>query len=183
MSLQDCAAAAVATFPVAIVQTPAGPMPLRVVMVAIAGAESTWRDKAAGDFGVGGRAQCAGYTSFGLWQVNTIHAAYLASATGSQNACSWAAWLEVPANCARAALAVYASQGLGAWTTYQDGRWRAYLAQAQQAVAAAEGPPPPPPPRSGRVSLRSTALLPAASAVLVAAGLAVVLIGAGVAEE
>ena len=186
MSLASCALAAVAMFPAVSVQTTAGVLPLRVVMVAIAGAESSWADNAAGDplsiYSDGGMSEaahsCGGRTSFGLWQINLpAHYPYLRSATGSTSPCSWASWLFVPANCARAALAVYQSQGLGAWTTYQDGRWRANIAAAQQAVASAQSPP-----ATGGGILAS---LPPATPVLAGIGvavLAVVAIEAGAAE-
>lgn len=139
MSLTACATVAVATFPNRAVATTAGSLPLPVVMVAIAGAESGWRDNAAGDYGLPGPT-CSGYTSWGLWQIHSVHSSYLLSVTGSYNPCYWAQWLYVPANCARAALSVYTSQGLTAWSTYNDGRWAANIAKAQAAVAAAGQP-------------------------------------------
>ena len=178
-----------ATFPSVTVQTPAGTLPLRAVMVAIAGAESAWVDNAAGDplsiYRDGGASEaaysCGGRTSFGLWQINLpAHYPYLRTATGSTSPCAWAAWLYTPGNCARAALAVLGSQppfNLGAWTTYQTGAWRAYLAQAQAAVASAQ----PPPTRGGGV----LSSLPPATPVVAGIGvavLAVVAIEAGAAE-
>ena len=188
MSLQACARAAATTFPAVTVQTPAGALPLRAVMVSIAGAETggSWVDNAAGDplsiYSDGGASEaaysCGGRTSFGLWQINLpAHYPYLRSATGSASPCSWATWLYNPGNCALAALAVYRSQGLGAWTTYQTGAWRAYLPQAQAAVAAVQ----PPPARGGGV----LSSLPAATPVVAGIGvaiLAVVAIEAGAAE-
>ena len=156
MSLASCAAAAVAVFPSQTVTTTAGPLPLRVVMVAIAGAESTWRDTAAGDTpnqlraaGYGATAAAEqpyacppgdpnGTTSWGLWQINVVHRSYLESASGASTPCGWAQWLYIPVNCATAALSVYQSSGLGAWSTYADGRWAANIAAATSAVAAAE---------------------------------------------
>ena len=185
MSLSDCAAAAVATFPDQTVQTTAGALPLPVVMVAIAGAESVgWHDRAAGDplsiYRDGGASEaaysCGGLTSFGLWQINLpAHYPYLQGVTGSASPCYWATWLYSPTNCATAALAVYQSQGLGAWTTYNDGSWQANIAKAQAAVTPASTP------QAGRVSLAAVAF-PVAGVLLLGA-LAVVAVGAGVGEE
>ena len=174
MSLRSCAAAAVAAFPSVTVDTTAGSLPLPVVMVAIAGAESTWTDNAAGDYGLAGPS-CGGYTSWGLWQIHSVHSAYLESVTGSTNPCTWASWLYVPANCAAAALAVYQSQGLGAWTTYQDGRWQANIAKAQAAIAAASAP------QSGSVTLTGAAA--SFGAIAAIGGAAILLVGIGVEEE
>lgn len=140
MSLAQCASAAAAVFPAVTVQTTAGPLPLRDALLAIGGAESSWDTRAQGDRGLAGPS-CNGFTSWGWLQIHSVHAAYLQAVTGSASACAWAAWLYDPVNCARAALAVYQSQGLGAWTTYQDGRWLAYLSQARQALAAPVTPP------------------------------------------
>ena len=137
MSIASCAAAAVATFPNTSVQTTAGALPLPVVLVAIAGAESTWRDNAQGDYGLDSLfGLCDGYSSWGLWQIHNVHASYLSQASGSQDPCAWAAWLYIPANCAKAALAIYQSQGLGAWSTYTGGEWQGYITQAQSAIAS-----------------------------------------------
>ena len=135
MSLVQCAAAAAGVFPGQSVSTTAGSLPLPVVMVAIGGAESGWNVTARGDYGVGGP-NCGGYTSWGWLQIHGVHSAYLEAQTGSANPCVWASWLYDPAHCAAAALAVYQSQGLGAWSTYQDGRWRQYVAQASGATQA-----------------------------------------------
>lgn len=184
MSLSACAAAAVATFPAATVSTTAGSLPLPVVMVAIAGAESGWHARAQGDplsiYRDGGASEaaysCGGYTSEGLWQVNMpAHYPYLASATGSTSPCYWAQWLWSPQNNAKAALAVYQSQGLGAWTTYQDGRWQSHIDAAQAAVTAATTP------RAGSVALRSTAV--PLLGVLAIGGGAALAVALGVGEE
>lgn len=158
MSLQDCTAAAVHTFRSStIVATPYGRFPLPVIMVAIAGAESAWSDIARGDYGLPGP-QCGGYTSWGLWQIHSVHSAYLSRVTGSSNPCDWAAWLYVPVNNAAAAAAVMGSNvaaGLTAWTTWNTGAYRQYLQTAAAAVAAAAGagvtkaPTPAPVPTSG----------------------------------
>ena len=149
MSLSGCVQAAM-LFPKVTVQTTQGPLPLGMLMVAIAGAESSWNDLAQGDplsiYPDGGTAEapysCSGKTSEGLWQINMpAHWPYLQSVANSADPCIWAQWLWVPGNNARAALAVYQSQGLGAWTTYNDGRWVAYLPQARAAWNAATSAP------------------------------------------
>lgn len=126
MSLQSAAQAALAVF---------SSQSLAVTMTAIAGAESGWSDGALGDCGLSGPS-CEGCTSFGLWQIHTIHSNYLTAVTGSSQPCMWYQWLSTPENCAQAALAVYNSQGLGAWTTYQNGAYKQHLAQAQSAIDA-----------------------------------------------
>lgn len=145
MSLRTVTAAAVATFPFANVSTPAGTLPLPDVMVGISGAEDGFGN-APGDplsiYPDGGAAEaawsCGGMTSFGAWQINLpANHALVAGLSGLTDPCAMASWLADDGNCARAALAVYRSQGLGAWTTYRTGAWQAYLGQAQQAVDAA----------------------------------------------
>jgi len=142
---QVVAAAAVRAFPGSPVDTPAGPLPLPVVMTAIAGAETggTWDLYAVGDpcSAYPTIPCCAGGTSFGPWQIHTVHAAYLTRATGSADPCVWRQWLAVPAHSAAAAYAVYRSVGgLANWTTYTSGAWTRYLAAAQAAVQAVGGP-------------------------------------------
>jgi len=130
MSLAQAAQAAVQVFPPAI----------QVTMVAIAGAESGWDPTAAGDPCTAnpGVPCCDGFTSFGLWQIHTVHTDLLRQLTGSADPCVWRAWLSDPVHNAVAAYAVYRSpSGLANWTTYTDGAYRAYLAQAQAAVAQA----------------------------------------------
>lgn len=145
MSIAQAAQAAVAVFPATTVSTSLGPLPLRVVMVAIAGAESGWNPVADGDCGLGGPAcgTCpgayGGATSWGLWQIHNAHAAYLTAQTGSTDPCVWRQWLEVPRHNAFAAYHVYQSQGLAAWSTYRNGAWEPHRNAAAQAVARAEG--------------------------------------------
>jgi hypothetical protein len=151
MSIASAASAAVATFPWVNVTTPFGAYALPVVMVAIAGAETggTYDDAAAGDFGLGGPS-CNGATSWGLWQIHNVHAQLLTQLSGSSDPCAWASWLSNAANCARAALAVYQSQGLGAWTTWNEGTYSGWLPAAQKAVTAA-APTPLPQPTTSQV--------------------------------
>jgi len=180
VSIASCAVAAVAVFPNATVATSSGSLPLPVVMVSIAGAESGWVDDAAGDYGLPGPA-CGGYTSWGLWQIHSVHSAYLQSATGSADPCVWAAWLSVPANCAIAALAVLGvgpNLNLGAWTTYTGGQWTAHLAAAQQAVAAVT-----PSGGEGGGMVRLVAAVAPVAGVLFLAGVSVLAVGVGVEEE
>lgn len=156
MAIADAAAAAKAIFPPTPIQTPDGTYSLVAIMVAIAGAESAWDPRAAGDPGLRGPS-CDGVadgraivaaTSWGLWQVHNVHADFLRAATGADDACVWAEWLYDPVNNARAALHVLGAapqRGLENWSTW-GGRWaqwaaghgpyRRYLAEA---VAAAEG--------------------------------------------
>ncbi|MHB1870878.1 MAG: hypothetical protein ACYCT1_08490 [Steroidobacteraceae bacterium] len=138
MSIQDAAAAAASTFPFVNVPTPYGTFSLPVLMTAIAGAETggTFDDASPGDYGLGGPS-CGGATSWGLWQVHNVHSNLLTQLSGSTDPCQWAAWLADPMNCARAAMAVYQSQGLGAWTTWQEGTYSGWLQPAVQAVTAA----------------------------------------------
>lgn len=176
------AAAASAAFPDVSVVTPYGTYPLPVVMTAIAGAETggTFAANAAGDplsiYADGGASEaaysCGGLTSFGLWQINLpSHAGALATLSGvvASNPCGQAAWLYTPANCAAAALAVYQSQGLGAWTTFNEGTYSGWLQPAQQAVAAQGATQP----------LLSTPVAVGGGAIL----LGLLLVGFGVEEE
>lgn len=148
MSIQDAALAALAVFAATTIQTPDGQYPLPVVMVAVAGAESGWRNDARGDRGLTDRPSCDGYTSFGLWQINTVHGAYLTQASGSSDPCRWAQWLYDPyhnAWAARALLGDRPQENLRHWTAWRTGAYRRYLLQAQAAVLAAAPPAPPAP--------------------------------------
>lgn len=139
MSIQGATQVAQAVFPAVSVRTTAGTYPLPVVMVAIAGAESGWNPNALGDDGLGGPT-CPTYgsaTSFGLWQIHNVHSAYLSRQAGSTNPCVWIPWVLVPAHNAQAALSIYQSQGLSAWSTYTNGAYRSNLSAAQSAVASA----------------------------------------------
>lgn len=102
-----------------------------LTMTAIAGAESGWNDTALGD------TQLEDTTwgpSYGLFQIRTVKAQ---TGTGSTRDINTLAAGDVQQ--AAAALAVYQSQGLDAWTVYQTGAYRQYLAQAQAAAARAGG--------------------------------------------
>jgi len=140
MSVQQAAQAAVAVFPAGVrIATPRGTYSLRTVMVAIAGAESGWNPTEAGDYGLDSQyGLCQGASSWGLWQIHNVHAAYLQRVTGSSDPCAWAQWLFDPVHNAEAAYSVYRSQGLAAWTTWQTGAYLGFLEAAQAAVQAAE---------------------------------------------
>lgn len=149
MSLQSVASAVAATFPDVPIQTPVGVVSLRAVMVAIAGAEDGWGNSYGDPLSIyrdGGTVEaawsCQGYTSFGAFQVNLpANHGLVASLSGLGDPCSMAAWLADYGNAARAAYAIYRSQGLGAWTTYNTGAYLGYLSQAQQALVATQGRP------------------------------------------
>lgn len=98
-----------------------------LTMTAIAGAESGWNDTALGD------TQLEDTTwgpSYGLFQIRTLKGETGRGTTRDINALAAGDVQQ-----AAAALAVYQSQGLDAWTVYQTGAYRQYLAQAQAAAA------------------------------------------------
>ena len=146
-SVVTVASAAAATFPATTVQTPYGAYPLPVVMAAIAMAEDgggTGPGDPLSIYQDGGAAEqawsCGGYTSFGAWQVNLpANHALVASLSGIGDPCGMATWLQDYGNCAQAALAIYRSQGLGAWTTYQEGTYSGWLPAAAQALGVGGG--------------------------------------------
>lgn len=138
MSMNDAAGVA-RIFPNVSISTPQGDYPLPVVMIAIAGAESSFVPTAKGDYGLGGP-NCNGYTSWGLWQIHNTHSGYLEANTGSSDPCKWAEWLYDPTNNAKAAAAIidgYSSPQTaveGAWyTTWHENRYVKYLGEAQAA--------------------------------------------------
>jgi hypothetical protein len=150
MSLQDVAKAAYNVFPDTPINTPYGPYSLRVVMIAIAGAEDGFGN-GSGDPG-SGQYSCNGYTSFGAWQINLpYNHAQVEAVSGipSSNPCGQAQWLADYNNCAKAALAIYNTNGLKDWCTWWGdalcgtqggqpgyGPYHKYLDQAQQAISA-----------------------------------------------
>ena len=140
MSLQDAVNAA-SIFPMTPIITPSCTYPLNVVMVAIAGAESSYQNDAKGDWGLGGPT-CDGSTSWGLWQIHNSHSQYLTQVTGSSNPCDWENWCFNPNNNAKAALAIMNgfSDPLTAiqnswYTTWRTGTYIQYLGKAQQAMS------------------------------------------------
>ncbi len=120
-----------------------------IVMVAVAGAESGYQPEARGDHysnfppaeqPVYLQYSWEGYTSFGPWQVNTRwHWPELEIWTGSTDPAVWAAWLFDVLNNARAAFAIWESQGFSAWSTFNLGSYRAHLEEAREAVDRAQG--------------------------------------------
>lgn len=92
--------------------------------VAVARAESGWNPDAT-------HYNTNGSTDFGLWQINSVHTAILA--TGE--------WSDPIAN-AHMAKAVFDQQGWPAWTTWTSGTYRQYLPQAQTSVAQLGGATP-----------------------------------------
>ena len=92
-----------------------GPVHLKVVMSAIAMAESGGRVNAWNRWD-------AHNGSSGLWQINGIH--------------GFNGWRlrHDPAYNAHAALYVYRQEGITAWSTYQDGSYAAYLRSARLAA-------------------------------------------------
>lgn len=95
--------------------------PMAVIMTAIAGAESGFRTDAKGDVGL--QTDTWG-PSLGLWQVRSLKAETGKGTTRD------AAALTDPAGNAKAAFAVYKSQGLKAWSTYSSGAYRKFLSAA-----------------------------------------------------
>lgn len=161
VSLQECAAAAVATWPWVMVQTPAGAYPAPVVMTAIGGAESGWHLQPCGIVGpcdpsYSTTYNCKGRNAAGWLQVELVHGACVQALGGGSTPCEWFDWLSASAaNCALAARQCLTGQvptasSLSAWTTFTGGQWVSYLPQAQAACQAARGttgtqPPTTPP--------------------------------------
>jgi hypothetical protein len=127
-----------------------------ITMVAIAGAESSWRNDAQGDYYTifppdeqltKFAYSCNGYTSFGLWQVHTpAHHAMLERRTGSTDPCVWRDLLFDPDSNANIAREIWDTQGFGAWSQYNNDAYLAYRDQATAAVDAVLPAPPPPRP-------------------------------------
>lgn len=156
MSIAQVAAAARAVWPSGTIGTTDGQLPTAVVMTAIAGAESGYNLAAQGDseaelaaagaspatiasVATGG---CGGYGSWGAWQVFLpYHLALVAACAHvpSFTPCQAAAWLTGGGglHAALAANEILYEQGLGAWSTYTGGAWRAHLAEAQAACGIA----------------------------------------------
>lgn len=165
MSIEDAARAAVVLWT----------QPDAIIMVAIAGAESGWRNDAPSSSDVWGMPgeqpswrpySCNQVYSWGLWQIfMPMHYDKLQAATGSADPCYWAGWLKGPASNAHIADQILRTQGFTAWSTYNNLAYRAYLHDAEVAVAAAIGevlppaPPMPPPIPPWPVVPVSTSLL------------------------
>ena len=86
-----------------------GPRNVAPIMAAIAMAESGGRTGATNQ-------NSNGTIDYGLWQINSSHTQFDPAKLTSD-----------PAYNARAAVAVYRSQGLGAWTTYTSGAYKSFM--------------------------------------------------------
>ncbi len=114
--------------------------------VAIAGAESSWRNDARGDpltaFSAARQEEWLpyswqGYTSIGLWQIHMpSHRDKLALATGSSDPAVWAAYLIDFIQNGHIAWLVWREGGFNPWTTFRTGDYRAHLDAARAAVNA-----------------------------------------------
>ncbi len=174
---QLIALAALKTFPNIDVNTKYGRMYVPTLMTAIGGAESSFNPFANGDLAVDypDLPQCGGYTSFGTWQIHTIHYQFLISATGSHDPCVWAKWLYNIDNNARAAASILGSNlDFAAWSSYNDGGLLNYVGDAQAVVADIVEY------STTRTSTSSSSVATSSSSVIpVAAGVAVGAIGLG----
>jgi len=134
-----------------------------IVMVAIAGCESSFNPVAQGDHlstlpphlvELFAPFSCNGYTSIGAWQINMPSwSDYLRSLTGSTDPCAWRDFLVNVTNNAFVANHVLQVQGLTAWSCYNNGAYQQFLAAATAEVdrqlGQVPGPVPGPPPPGG----------------------------------
>lgn len=103
-----------------------------ITLAAVGYAESGYIPNSYGDRSLGG--------SIGLFQIHLpAHWDKLTKWTGSQEREDWIDWLENPVNNIKAAAAVYKSQGLGAWTMYNNGGYKSYLGKDLSVQGLAEG--------------------------------------------
>lgn len=117
-----------------------------ITMLAIAGAESAFNERAQGDrlsdFKQADRHKyeqfaCNDFLSFGPWQVFLgVHTQMVELLSGLKGPCPLANWLCNPYNGARAARAILRGQGLSAWTTYNTGQYQAFVNEASAAIFA-----------------------------------------------
>ena len=130
-----------------------------VKMVAIAGAESGWRNDARGDslsyFHNQGiysydPYDCEGYLSFGLWQIfQGVHHHTLLGLTGSSDPCYWRNWLFNPDNNGSMAFMIWTGAKKAGrdpftpWSVYNNRAYLNYMAQALEAVERVVRAPPP----------------------------------------
>jgi len=155
MALSDVLAASQA-FPTTLVSTSAGTLPLRAVMVALAGVENPNWGNQAGDRigahyvladGTSGTIaytpwNCNGYTAWGTWQISlpTWHelVTQLAGSTVT-DPCAMAQWLsDYTHNAQTAAHIVGNGDGLSNWSSYtHSNEWKQYISQGMQAVPTA----------------------------------------------
>jgi len=137
MTISEAAVAAIHHFSVSDAPT----------MVAIAGGESAWNPRAAGDdisiFTPTLQQRYAPYAvegklSHGLWQIFLpVHANMVRTLSGKAEPKELAEWLYNPENCAQAAQLILDSQGLTAWSVYNNGSYREYENEANAAVTVA----------------------------------------------
>lgn len=134
MSIQSAARAAIKQW---------GNTETALIMLAIAGAESSYNPTIAGDR-LGNPFNCNGYESFGLWQIHMPdHADLLVSLGAPSDPCAMADWLKDPDNNAKAAAAILRRQGYTAWSTYKNGTYGHFLDAARQAIQSeSKGPQP-----------------------------------------
>jgi len=146
-----------------------------ITLVAIAGAESGWNLGAAGDYYNSGKCPqnwCRGYCSWGPWQINICcHSSWIGDQIGSHDPCVVAQWLTSDwNNSAWAAWKILTEHGgLYAWSVYNNGSYRAYLAEARAAVEQAlrEGIQPPTPPGRSEVFIPGGGEVPSPLYVLI----------------
>jgi hypothetical protein len=95
-------------------------VPQSIIMTAISGAESTYREAVT-------HPNPNGSIDYGLWQINSANRGIVGDAFYQNNA-----WQD-PLTNARAAKKVFDSQGYGAWTVYKSNAYAKFLPEAQQA--------------------------------------------------
>jgi len=119
----------------------------QIVMTAIAGAESGWNPRAAGDpLDSFTEAQRRVYKmfasndmlSFGAWQIFLgVHTPLVRSMSGFASPEDLSLWLTDPDNNARVAKAILQTQGFTAWSTYTDRQYQQFTIEASAAVREA----------------------------------------------
>lgn len=106
-----------------------GPADKAVLMAAIGLAESREGDPNAINPGVGAGGRPTKEYSVGLWQINTlVHKNYSVEQ------------LKNPQINAKEAVRIYKAQGLRAWGSYTDGRYRKYMPASQAAAGRSVAP-------------------------------------------
>lgn len=102
------------------------------ILVATAKSESGLNPTIRGDGGM----------SIGLFQIHMpSHYDKLSGFTGSMKMADWINWLNDPINNIKAGAAVYKSQGLGAWTEYNNGNYEKYLNIVDSTSTSSTGSP------------------------------------------
>lgn len=127
------------------------------IMVAIAGAESGFDERAAGDalsiFSPGLQQAYAPFAynshlSFGLWQIFLgVHTPLIRSFSGLSAPEQLAGWLSNPRNNALAAKEILSSQGFQAWSTYNNQAYLDFEIEGSAAIRAAKASRSNPSPR------------------------------------